>query len=113
MDGGYAALLMDVKARIRTGQYAALRSVNRELIGLYWDIGRMIVERQQREGWGKAVVQRLAVDLQAEFPGIGGFSEQNLWYMRQIYQEYVTSPKLQPLVGEMSHMATWGQIVPR
>ncbi len=102
MDGGYAALLMDVKARIRTGQYAALRSVNRELIGLYWDIGRMIVERQQREGWGKAVVQRLAVDLQAEFPGIGGFSEQNLWYMRQIYQEYVTSPKLQPLVGEIA-----------
>jgi predicted nuclease of restriction endonuclease-like (RecB) superfamily len=100
--GDYAALLAQIKGRIREGQYAALRSVNRELIALYWDIGRMIVERQQAEGWGKAVVQKLAADLQTEYPGSSGYSEQNLWYMRQLYQEYSASPKLQPLVGEVA-----------
>jgi hypothetical protein len=51
----------------------------------------MIVERQQQAGWGKAVVERLAADLQAEFPGVRGFSAQNLWYMRQFFQEYTTA----------------------
>jgi predicted nuclease of restriction endonuclease-like (RecB) superfamily len=86
---------------LRAAQYAALRAVNKELVGLYWDIGRLIVERQQREGWGKAVVQQLAVDLRAAFPGVSGFSVQNLWYMRQLFQEYSAVPKLQPLVGEI------------
>jgi predicted nuclease of restriction endonuclease-like (RecB) superfamily len=61
----------------------------------------MIVERQDAEGWGKSVVERLSADLQREFPGVGGFSVQNLWYMRQFYQEYHGSAKLQPLVGEI------------
>ena len=96
----YGSLLIEVKERIRAGQYQALRAVNRELIGLYWDIGRMIARRQEYEGWGKSVVKRLSDDLQQEFPGIKGFSVQNLWYMRQFYQEYHDSEKLQPLVGE-------------
>src|SRR5207253_8439035 len=66
----YAALLSDVKERVRNAQYAALKAVNRELVGLYWDIGKMIVERQAGKSWGKAVVENLARDLQAEFPGI-------------------------------------------
>ncbi|WP_261597398.1 DUF1016 N-terminal domain-containing protein [Methanoculleus formosensis] len=98
----YGSLLVEVKERIRAGQYQALRAVNKELIGLYWDIGRMIAQRQKNEGWGKSVVERLAGDLQQEFPGIKGFSIQNLWYMRQFYLEYHGSEKLQPLVGEIS-----------
>lgn len=98
----YANLLREVKNRIRSAQYAALKAVNKELIALYWDIGRMIVERQQGESWGKAVVNRLAADLRAEFPEIRGFSTQNLWYMRQFYVEYSSNEKLQPLVGEIS-----------
>ena len=98
----YGSLLIEVKERIRIAQYQALRAVNRELIGLYWDIGRMITQRQEYEGWGRSVVRRLADDLQQEFPGIKGFSVQNLWYMRQFYQEYHGSEKLQPLVGEIS-----------
>ena len=98
----YVELLIEVKERIRSAQYTALRAVNRELVGLYWDIGRMIAERQKTEGWGKSVVQQLSADLQAEFPGIRGFSVQNLWYMRQFYLEYHGKPKLQPLVGEIS-----------
>jgi len=97
----YPALLAEVKARIQSAQYTALRAVNKELVGLYWDIGRLIVERQQREGWGKGVVEQLSADLRTAFPGIGGFSTQNLWYMRQFFQEYNATPNLQPLVGEI------------
>ena len=99
----YGRLLADIKERVRAAQYEALRAVNKELVALYWDIGRIIVERQSSEGsWGKSVVQNLAADLQTEFPGIAGFSTQNLWYMRQFYTEYHAEKKLQPLVGEIS-----------
>jgi predicted nuclease of restriction endonuclease-like (RecB) superfamily len=97
----YSGLLVEVKARIQAAQYAALSAVNKELVGLYWEIGQLIVDRQQRSGWGKSVVKRLSGDLRKAFPGIGGFSTQNLWYMRQFHQEYSASPKLQPLVGEI------------
>jgi predicted nuclease of restriction endonuclease-like (RecB) superfamily len=85
LPASYAALLNDLKDRIRTAQVRATLAVNREMIGLYWDIGRSIVERQKAEGWGKSVVDRLAADLQKEFPGESGFSKQNLWYMRRFY----------------------------
>jgi predicted nuclease of restriction endonuclease-like (RecB) superfamily len=98
----YTSLLAEVKERVRAAQYQALRAVNRELVGLYWDIGGMIVGRQAGDSWGKAVVERLAADLQAEFPGVKGFSAQNLWYMRQLYLAYHGEEKLQPLVGEIS-----------
>ena len=97
----YGALLVAVKERVRAAQYQALKAVNKELVGLYWDIGRMIVGRQTDQGWGQAIVERLAADLQKEFPGIKGFSVQNLWYMRQFYLEYHENGKLQPLVGEI------------
>jgi len=98
---GYGNLLGDIKERIRSAQYTALRAVNRELIGLYWDIGRMIVERQVREKWGKAVVERLAQDLRSAFPGIRGYSSTNLWNMREFYNVYGDSEKLQSLTGEI------------
>jgi predicted nuclease of restriction endonuclease-like (RecB) superfamily len=98
----YASLLVEVKERVRAAQYEALRAVNKELIALYWDIGRMIEERQKGETWGKAVVASLAGDLQQEFPGIQGFSPQNLWRMRQLYQTYAGSEKLSPMVREIS-----------
>lgn len=85
----YPVLLGEIKERIRSAQYDALRAVNKELIGLYWDIGRMIEVRQQGETWGKSVVASLARDLQQEFPEIQGFSAQNLWRMRQFYLAYV------------------------
>ena len=102
MPSDYAGLLAEVKERVRAARYAALKAVNKELVGLYWDIGRMIAERQKIEGWGKSVVQQLAADLQAEFPGVRGYSAQNLWYMRQFFLEYHENVKLQPLVGEIS-----------
>ena len=74
----YPRLLSEVKECIRSAQDAVLKAVNTELVGLYWDIGRMIVERQQAEGWGKAVVDQLATDIRVEFPGVSGFSASNL-----------------------------------
>ncbi len=56
----YAQLLLAVKDRVRSAQYAALKVVNKELVGLYWDIGQMIVERQAAEGWGRSVVKLLS-----------------------------------------------------
>ncbi|WP_028570910.1 PDDEXK nuclease domain-containing protein [Desulfonatronum lacustre] len=98
---GYTHLLAEVKERIRSAQYAALKAVNTELIGLYWDIGRMIVERQDVEGWGKAVVEQLAADLRTEFPGVGGFSASNLWRMKAFFEAYAGLEKLAPLVREI------------
>lgn len=99
---GYGTLLTELKTRIHTAQYAALRAVNKELIALYWDIGKLIEERQKTEGWGKAVVERLSADLRAEFGEKSGFSVQNLWYMRKFYREYKGLPNLQPLAGEIA-----------
>ncbi len=100
--GDYPGLLAEIKERVRSAQYEALKAVNKELVSLYWDIGRIIVERQETEGWGKSVVQRLSSDLRQEFPDVRGFSAQNLWYMRQFYSEYHNSERLQPLVGEIA-----------
>ena len=83
---GYGELLGEVKTRIRTAQYEALRAVNKELIDLYWNIGKLIVERQQGDTWGQSVVRRLAADIQVEFPGLRGFSTRNVWYMRDFYE---------------------------
>lgn len=97
---GYAHALELVKARIRAAQLQASLSVNRELVRLYWDIGKQIVERQTNEKWGSAVIERLGRDLQAEFPGVAGFSRQNLWYMRSFYLAWtVDVKKLQQAVG--------------
>jgi predicted nuclease of restriction endonuclease-like (RecB) superfamily len=62
----------------------------------------LIVEKQEQSGWGKSVVERLSQDLRKEFPGVAGFSVQNLWYMRQFHLEYREHDKLQPLVGEIA-----------
>lgn len=97
----YSELLQAVKDRVRSAQYAALKTVNKEMIAMYWDIGRMIVERQQGDTWGKAVVERLASDMREEFPGMQGFSSSNLWRMKVFYQTYAMKEKLAPLVREI------------
>src|SRR5665811_2373044 len=102
--GDYGNLLGDIKERIRSAQYAALRAVNRELIELYWDIGRMIVERQKDGIRGKEVTQKLAKDLQDDFPGIRGFSERNIWCMRKFYLTYAGNSKMQSLIADNGWM---------
>jgi hypothetical protein len=84
----YAEFLESLKGRVRQAQTKAMLSVNRELIRLYWDIGREIVCRQEGAGWGQAVLERLAGDLQKAFPGVGGFSRSNVFRMRAFYLAY-------------------------
>ena len=82
LPSNYDALLEEIKKSIRTARVKAVLSVNRSLLSLYWDIGKTIVEQQKNEGWGKSVVEKLASDIQAAFPGISGFSPRNIWRMR-------------------------------
>lgn len=98
----YKDFVEEIKKKVYHAQYQALKSVNKELIKLYWDIGGSIIEKQAQYGWGKSTVESLSKELQQEFPGVKGFSAQNLWYMRQFYSEYHGKEKLQPLVGEIS-----------
>ena len=100
----YADVLESVKSRVRQAQTRAMLSVNHELIQLYWDIGRLVVERQGREGWGKGIVDRLAGDIQKAFPGISGFSPVNVWRMRAFYLAYRPSPPIlsQPAIESKS-----------
>lgn len=79
----YNHFLQELKTRIRTARTRAALAVNRELVLLYWQIGRDILERQEREGWGAKVIDRLARDLRSEFPDMKGFSPRNLKYMRK------------------------------
>ena len=97
----YPAFLAALKERILFARTSAARAVNRELILLYWDIGRGIVEKQQIAGWGNAVVERLAADLRAEFPDMRGFSLANLWRMKQLYLEHTSPEFLSQVVGEL------------
>jgi len=120
----YPAFLAALKDRIVHAHISAARAVNRELVLLYWDIGRGIVEKQQRAGWGDAVVERLAADLRAEFPDMRGFSPRNVWDMRRFYtactdfeflaqaaQKLAGNPKRQILrqpVAESAHRSKTG-----
>src|SRR5277367_5608344 len=82
LPAGYTTLLANLKARVHAAQLRAAVSVNRELILLYWDIGKIIVESQKTKGYGKQVVERLAEDLHTAFPKMDGFSPRNVWRMR-------------------------------
>ena len=101
-NGEYLNFRDDIMQRIRSAQYDAMRAVNKEMISLYWDIGRQITDRQKELGWGKSVVENLSKDIQKEFPGIQGFGARNIWNMARFYSEYQSNAILQPLVGEIS-----------
>jgi predicted nuclease of restriction endonuclease-like (RecB) superfamily len=84
----YRALIADLKTRIRSAQIKAALTVNSQLIALYWDIGKLIVEKQRASGWGDAVIDQIAQDLSREFKSMKGFSRRNLYYMKQFYEFY-------------------------
>jgi predicted nuclease of restriction endonuclease-like (RecB) superfamily len=105
---GYDEFLRDMKSRIMSAQLKAAVSVNRELIALYEDIGKELVERQEKSGWGDSVVEQLAQDLRREFPDLKGFSRSNIFYMRQFYLAWREAGEfVQQLVGQIP----WGHNV--
>jgi len=97
----YQSFVKEIKEKIFYAQLNAMQAVNHELLSLYTDIGKSIVDKQENLGWGKSVVENLSHDLQKEFPGIKGFSVDNLWRMRKFYLTYKENGKLAPLVQEI------------
>ncbi|MBU2652741.1 MAG: DUF1016 domain-containing protein, partial [Bacteroidetes bacterium] len=93
---GFFALLAEVKGRIQAAQTRAMVAVNTELVGLYWDIGRIIHDRQGREGWGAGVIPRLSRELHNELPELKGFSERNIKRMLTFYRAYPTPSAIMP-----------------
>jgi len=98
----YKKFFMEIKAWIVKARHEAFRVANNTQVLLYWDIGKGIVEKQECLGWGEAVVEKLAVDLQREFAGTKGFSKENLWRMKKLYETYRDVPKLSTLLTELS-----------
>lgn len=104
---GYNHFLHDLKTRIRAARTRAAMAVNRELVLLYWQIGRDILERQEREGWGAKVIERLAKDLRAEFPDMKGFSPRNMLFMRAFAEAYAD----EAIVKQLVSLLPWGHVV--
>jgi predicted nuclease of restriction endonuclease-like (RecB) superfamily len=106
----YSSLLNDIKTRIKTAQIKATLAANAELIAMYWDIGNLILQRQQTEGWSARVIPKLANDLKNELPELKGFSERSLSYMLRLAKEYLI---LQQPVAKLDtlhliHSIPWG-----
>lgn len=100
----YINFLNAIKSEIQSARIRASKTVNKELILLYWRIGEAIVQKQEELGWGKSIVKRLSEDLKKEMGPVGGFSARNLWDMKRFYEEYKEKPKLRQLVAEIP----WG-----
>ncbi|MBI5273615.1 MAG: DUF1016 domain-containing protein [Chlamydiales bacterium] len=98
---GYSELLSELKEKIRNAQLKATLTVNEELIKLYWDIGKTIIERHRKEKWGSKTVDSIGIDLQKAFPGIAGFSRSNIFYMRSFYLAYEI---VQQAVGQLNFL---------
>ncbi len=101
----YAQFLADLKTRIRTAQVKAALAVNSELVALYFDVGRLIVEKQEMLKWGDAIIAQVAKDLKAEFPLMTGFSRSKLFEMRQFYLAY---QEFGPIVPQAVGQIPWG-----
>lgn len=85
---GYAVLLRRIKQRVLVAQQRAIYAANEEMLRMYWDIGGMLQQSQNADGWGKKTLQRLAADLKNDYSEIKGFTVRNMQYMVQFFNEY-------------------------
>lgn len=108
----YPALLKEITDRIRQGQLRASMAVNAELLALYWDVGRIVAERQGDEGWGAGVIPRLAQDIRNDLPEIKGFSVRNIGRMLAFFREYNGLEFLPPAVAKIGRPAEDDTILP-
>ena len=97
----YRCFIEELKKRVVSARISAARSVNRDIILLYWDIGQGIAEKRKVLGWGDSVVEMVAADLQKTFPGVTGFSPQNVWRMLQFHQIHTQEEFLSQVVREL------------
>ncbi|WP_462269980.1 PDDEXK nuclease domain-containing protein [Desulfobacter sp.] len=99
---GYTGFLVEIKEQIKQERLKAVISANSALVLMYWNIGRSILNRQNREGWGAKVIDRLSVDLKYEFPEMNGFSSRNLKYMRKFAECWPDISIVQELLAQIS-----------
>lgn len=97
----YAHVLQDIKQQIRETQVRAVLSANKELIKLYWYTGKTITEQQKIHGWGSNSVEKLAKNIQKEFPGLGGFSRRNIFRIQTFFIAYEKVPECMALTYEL------------
>jgi predicted nuclease of restriction endonuclease-like (RecB) superfamily len=107
----YADLLTGIKTRVQTARVRAGLAANRELILLYWDIGRLVAERQDTEGWGASIIDRLSTDIRHEFPGLQGFSARNILRMKSFYLAYKELFVISPPPAAELEIEIWPQAV--
>lgn len=98
---GYEAWIRSIKERIQRARVKASMLVNSEQTLLYWDIGHEILEKQENEGWGSKVVERMSADLKAAFPDMKGWSRSNLMYMRQFADAWTRKEIVQAPLGQL------------
>ena len=101
----FQTFIKEIKQKIYSAKNRAVLSANRVMIELYFKIGKEIVKRQEKYGWGKSIVEKISKELKKEFGEKSGYSTQNLWYMRQFYLTYKDNENLQQFVGEISWSA--------
>jgi len=102
LDNEYKSWITSLKERIQTAQIKAAIAVNEELIALYWEIGKSIVEKQEQNRWGAKIIEQVAKDLHHELPDTNGFSRTNLFNMRQFYLFYAKTQIVLQAVGQLS-----------
>ena len=109
---GYAVLLRKIKHRVLIAQQRAIYAANEEMLRMYWDVGEMLQQSQDADGWGKKTLQRLAVDLKNDYTDIKGFSVRNMQYMMQFFNEYnqeltmvkvATAPITKSLISQLEN----------
>ena len=111
----YNNILEEIKTRISSSQTRAIFAVNREMIVLYWEIGRIISSKQKLKGWGSGVIPKLSKDIKNELPDIKGFSTRNIGRMVSFYKEYSEAdsilPQLVAKLEELIFLIPWGIII--
>ncbi len=105
----YTKFITSLKVKIRSAQIKATVTVNSELIKLYWEIGKEVFEKQEKEGWGSNILEKAAKELQNEFPGVEGFSRRNMFRMKAFYQAYAKVPQAVAQLGDLPIFSIpWG-----
>lgn len=108
IDKEYVQWINDIKQRYRNAQIKTAVKVNSEQLLFNWQLGRDLVERASEEKWGKGVVEQVSLDLQAEFPGVKGFSARNLWFMKQWYSFYALNNEIADLIENLENNVNVG-----
>ena len=107
LPAGYLDVLGEIKRRIQTARLRTIMAANAAMVTLYWDVGGLILERQEREGWGAKVIDRLSTDLCAAYPDMGGLSPRNLLFMRSFAAAYPDAQIVKQLVSQLP----WGHVI--